>query len=99
MFKYLLLLIIISIIKNEENFQEIHETNNIETIKDRFIKYVKIDTQSDPNSNTIPSTKKQISNKYYIKKRIIKNNLSRIKRNWNKNRNRRFWLRNRNFRK
>ncbi len=26
---------------------------------DRFIKYVKIDTQSDPNSETFPSTKKQ----------------------------------------
>jgi len=26
---------------------------------DRFIKYVKIDTESDPNSNTVPSTMKQ----------------------------------------
>lgn len=28
-------------------------------IIDRFVKYVKIDTESDPNSNTTPSTKKQ----------------------------------------
>lgn len=28
-------------------------------ITERFIKYVKIDTQSDPNSNTTPSTEKQ----------------------------------------
>ncbi len=28
-------------------------------IIDRFLRYVKIDTQSDPNSNTTPSTKKQ----------------------------------------
>lgn len=29
------------------------------TVLDRFLKYVKIDTQSDPHSNTIPSTEKQ----------------------------------------
>ena len=29
-------------------------------IIDRFISYVKIDTESDPNSNTTPSTKKQL---------------------------------------
>jgi len=29
------------------------------TVKDRFLRYVKIDTQSDPNSKTIPSTEKQ----------------------------------------
>ncbi len=29
------------------------------TVVDRFLKYVKIDTQSDPNSNTFPSTEKQ----------------------------------------
>ena len=29
------------------------------TVKDRFLKYVKIDTQSDPSSITIPSTLKQ----------------------------------------
>jgi len=29
------------------------------TVKDRFLRYVKIDTQSDPNSETIPSTPKQ----------------------------------------
>ena len=27
---------------------------------DRFISYVTIDTESDPNSTTIPSTKKQL---------------------------------------
>lgn len=29
------------------------------TVKERFIKYIKIDSQSDPNSNTTPSTKTQ----------------------------------------
>ena len=29
------------------------------TVKERFLKYVKIDTQSDPNSPTCPSTEKQ----------------------------------------
>lgn len=29
------------------------------TVKDRFLKYVKIDTQSDPASKTVPSTEKQ----------------------------------------
>jgi tripeptide aminopeptidase len=29
------------------------------TVTDRFLRYVKIDTQSDPNSTTIPSTAKQ----------------------------------------
>ena len=31
----------------------------METIINRFLKYVKIDTQSDPNSDTTPSTEKQ----------------------------------------
>ena len=31
----------------------------MQNIIDRFISYVKIDTQSDPNSNTTPSTEKQ----------------------------------------
>jgi len=29
------------------------------TVTDRFLNYVKIDTQSDPNSPTCPSTEKQ----------------------------------------
>ena len=29
------------------------------TVKERFLKYVQIDTQSDPNSNTYPTTEKQ----------------------------------------
>ena len=29
------------------------------TVKERFLRYVQIDTQSDPNSKTIPSTEKQ----------------------------------------
>ena len=29
------------------------------TFLDRFLRYVQIDTQSDPNSSTIPSTEKQ----------------------------------------
>ncbi len=31
----------------------------MEQVKNRFLKYVAIDTQSDPNSNTTPSTEKQ----------------------------------------
>ena len=30
------------------------------TVKDRFLRYVKIDTQADPYSETVPSTAKQI---------------------------------------
>ena len=29
------------------------------TVKERFLRYVGIDTQSDPNSETYPSTEKQ----------------------------------------
>jgi tripeptide aminopeptidase len=29
------------------------------TVEDRFLRYVRVDTQSDPNSNTHPSTEKQ----------------------------------------
>ena len=32
----------------------------MQNIIDRFISYVTIDTESDPNSNTTPSTKKQL---------------------------------------
>lgn len=31
----------------------------IHTVRDRFLKYVKIDTQSDPESTSVPSTEKQ----------------------------------------
>jgi tripeptide aminopeptidase len=31
----------------------------LETVIDRFLRYVKIDTQSDPNSGKHPSTAKQ----------------------------------------
>lgn len=34
--------------------------NIIYTVKERFLNYVKIDTQSDPHSKTVPSTLKQI---------------------------------------
>lgn len=34
-------------------------TNYKHTVADRFIRYAKIDTQSDPNSTTVPSTMKQ----------------------------------------
>lgn len=34
-------------------------TNYKHTVTERFIRYAKIDTQSDPNSSTIPSTMKQ----------------------------------------
>ncbi|MDT8346240.1 MAG: peptidase T, partial [Flavobacteriaceae bacterium] len=32
---------------------------NVDKLLNRFLTYVKIDTQSDPNSETTPSTKKQ----------------------------------------
>src|ERR1044071_8368873 len=35
------------------------ELNINHTVTERFLKYVKIDTQSDPNSPTCPSTMKQ----------------------------------------
>ena len=34
-------------------------TNYKHTVTERFIRYAKIDTQSDPNSTTCPSTMKQ----------------------------------------
>lgn len=34
-------------------------TQNTEGVKDRFVRYVQIDTQSDPESTTFPSTEKQ----------------------------------------
>ncbi|RME16331.1 MAG: tripeptide aminopeptidase PepT, partial [Bacteroidetes bacterium] len=37
-----------------EKFKQYHYT-----VTDRFIKYVQIDTQSDPNNTTFPSTEKQ----------------------------------------
>lgn len=37
-------------------------------VQDRFIRYAKIDTQSDPNSDTCPSTKKQL----HLAKELIK---------------------------
>ena len=30
-----------------------------ETVSERFLRYVSVDTQSDENSNTFPSTEKQ----------------------------------------
>ena len=31
------------------------------TVKDRFLKYVQIDTQADPYSDAVPSTAKQLN--------------------------------------
>ncbi len=42
----------------------------MEEVKDRFIRYITIDTQSDPNSNTNPSTKKQFDLAIKIKKEL-----------------------------
>ncbi|HUH46908.1 MAG TPA: hypothetical protein VLZ54_07135, partial [Arenibacter sp.] len=36
-----------------------NKTKNMQHLIDRFIGYITIDTQSDPNSNTTPSTRKQ----------------------------------------
>lgn len=36
-----------------------HQSVKLHTAKERFLKYVTIDTESDPNSKTIPSTEKQ----------------------------------------
>lgn len=33
---------------------------NMENVVDRFLRYVKMDTESDPNSNTVPTTSKQL---------------------------------------
>lgn len=40
----------------------------ISKVQDRFIRYAKIDTQSDPNSETCPSTKKQL----HLAKELVK---------------------------
>lgn len=40
----------------------------ISKVYDRFIRYAKIDTQSDPNSETCPSTKKQ----FHLAKELVK---------------------------
>jgi tripeptide aminopeptidase len=40
----------------------------ISKVYDRFIRYTKIDTQSDPNSDTCPSTKKQ----FHLAKELVK---------------------------
>lgn len=42
------------------------------TILDRFLKYISYDTQSDENSETCPSTKKQFDLANYVKDELIK---------------------------
>jgi tripeptide aminopeptidase len=39
------------------------------TVAERFLNYVKVDTQSDPNSTTFPSTEKQKKSCKNISKR------------------------------
>lgn len=41
------------------------------TVKERFLKYVKIDTQSDANSKQVPSTKKQKSLSAVLQKELV----------------------------
>ncbi|NLC96366.1 MAG: peptidase T [Erysipelotrichaceae bacterium] len=47
-------------------------------LKDRLIKYVKIDTQSDPNSETIPSTKKQFDLAKLLQEELISMGVSDV---------------------
>lgn len=48
--------------------KKIKEMN--ENVLDKFIRYAKIDTQSDPNSTTIPSTKKQFDLAHLLVKEL-----------------------------
>ena len=42
-----------------------------EKVLDKFLRYVKIDTQSDPNSDTVPSTQKQFDLARMLKQELI----------------------------
>lgn len=50
---------------------------------DRFLKYVAFDTQSDPNSDTFPTTSKQLILADYIKEELEKLGLDHVKRDEN----------------
>ena len=52
---------------------------NLSVIAERFMRYVQIDTQSDPNSTSIPSTSKQKDLSNIIKEyKQIKRNFGKI---------------------
>ena len=46
------------------------------TVVDRFLRYVQIDTQSDPQSNTFPSTEKQKELSELLAKELVQMGLS-----------------------
>ena len=47
-------------------------------IKERFFKYVSFDTQSDPQSNTTPSSQKQLKLAEYLKDEIISLGIKKV---------------------
>ena len=47
-------------------------------IKERFLKYVSFDTQSDPQSNTTPSSQKQLKLAEYLKDEIISLGIKKV---------------------
>ncbi len=48
-------------------------------VVEKFLRYIKIDTQSDPNSTTAPSTNKQFNLAVKLKRELEEMNLSNIK--------------------
>jgi tripeptide aminopeptidase len=49
---------------------QLNSTNMAYTVKDRFLKYVQIDTQADPASDTFPTSEKQKDLTRYITKEL-----------------------------
>src|SRR5690554_5691817 len=52
---------------NKYNILTIERVKKMQPFIDRFIRYVKIDTRSDANSSTVPSTKAQLDFAYMLK--------------------------------
>ena len=50
----------------------------MESLKDRFLRYVRIDTQSDPESTTYPSTPAQLAFLSMLKKELEEIGLSDV---------------------
>ena len=51
--------------------EEIEEDKNMESVKDRFLRYVKIDTQSEHQVDKIPSTDKQLDLSRLLRDELI----------------------------
>ena len=51
--------------------EEIEDDKNMESVKDRFLRYVKIDTQSEHQVDKIPSTDKQLDLSRLLRDELI----------------------------